>query len=465
MGVPPEDDAEAKLAKPEKHIPEDTYEVTILPQETDEEEGELFLSERWKSKIDTSEQQEPIEEGTDETPPVVSSASTSPAGTTPQSNRPLASAARPSVGSTAHPVSHATTSTGPKPGASGGGGNRFVPPVAFNQAPSENEPIAATVPVPAVANRAPDYRRSSERRNLVAGILLGGVIEHVRHKRREKRTQAAHKKEVKKLKEAQQFQTAEHLQERQKAARVQTTLEKQIERLKQALPAKKTPETPGKTKKSQETLEQAPQKKAEAPQSAPAPRVERQPVSTFYEEFKQKYRTPEVSRAATKEIVSEKPRPTTPEKPAPVPAQQPEQADEPLEIPKDRRVETSAWHRIEVDKKTGKAVEDPTVAYGEEFQNEQHQEQLRRQIDEASMETETVKQNYMPMVDKTASTRVEVHDPTPLPKAANHKQPSSAASLTNKLQDIRDKAGDTNSVDIVLWIVLFLVIAAIIALL
>jgi|GEM_PF-3734514 len=39
-----------------------------------------------------------------------------------------------------------------------------------------------------------------------------------------------------------------------------------------------------------------------------------------------------------------------------------------------RRVETSAWHRIEIDEKTGRAVEDPTVAYGREFLHEQHQE-------------------------------------------------------------------------------------------
>ncbi|MDB5182657.1 MAG: hypothetical protein JWO47_441 [Candidatus Saccharibacteria bacterium] len=39
-----------------------------------------------------------------------------------------------------------------------------------------------------------------------------------------------------------------------------------------------------------------------------------------------------------------------------------------------RRVETSAWHRIEIDEKTGKPVEDPEVAYGEEFRREQAKE-------------------------------------------------------------------------------------------
>ncbi len=43
-----------------------------------------------------------------------------------------------------------------------------------------------------------------------------------------------------------------------------------------------------------------------------------------------------------------------------------------------RRIETSAWHRIEVDEKTGKPVDDPEVAYGEEFQRERRQEILKR---------------------------------------------------------------------------------------
>jgi len=34
------------------------------------------------------------------------------------------------------------------------------------------------------------------------------------------------------------------------------------------------------------------------------------------------------------------------------------------------RVETSAWHRIEIDEKTGKPVENPNVEYGEEFKQE-----------------------------------------------------------------------------------------------
>ena len=34
-------------------------------------------------------------------------------------------------------------------------------------------------------------------------------------------------------------------------------------------------------------------------------------------------------------------------------------------------METSAWHRIEIDKKTGNVVKNPGVAYGREFKREQ----------------------------------------------------------------------------------------------
>lgn len=44
------------------------------------------------------------------------------------------------------------------------------------------------------------------------------------------------------------------------------------------------------------------------------------------------------------------------------------------EVPNDRRVEMSSWHRIEVDKKTGQIVENPSLEYGEEFKYEQKQE-------------------------------------------------------------------------------------------
>ena len=49
-------------------------------------------------------------------------------------------------------------------------------------------------------------------------------------------------------------------------------------------------------------------------------------------------------------------------------------AGQPPEIPPDRLVQNSVWHRIEIAASSGKAVEAPTLAYGKEFRQEQRQE-------------------------------------------------------------------------------------------
>ena len=94
--------------------------------------------------------------------------------------------------------------------------------------------------------------------------------------------------------------------------------------------------------------------------------------------------------AASSEVLQ--PRPAASERAAFPPEKQPLRPELPPEAraiteetyqaPKGRRVETSAWHRYEVDEATGKAVEDPGVAYGEEFKKEQRQELLRKKLDE-----------------------------------------------------------------------------------
>lgn len=53
----------------------------------------------------------------------------------------------------------------------------------------------------------------------------------------------------------------------------------------------------------------------------------------------------------------------------------------------DNIVETSAWHRIELDKKTGHLVEKPSVEYGKEFAHEQNQEKLSHKVSVATTAT------------------------------------------------------------------------------
>jgi len=53
---------------------------------------------------------------------------------------------------------------------------------------------------------------------------------------------------------------------------------------------------------------------------------------------------------------------------------QEQNAGELLEVPPEHRLETSAWHTIEVDARTGKPVEQPTFAYGQEYYRERAHE-------------------------------------------------------------------------------------------
>jgi len=434
--------------------PDESFERTILPNDVEEEEGELFISERLRRLIGKDEG------GSDNSPEAVNvhaRGEERPEQSTTDRSSQITS--RRTTVTPASPV--VATSPSTEAIQTAGGGFGALPPSSrenFSAPLSPDTAPAAANQAPAAANTALYGNRTAERRNLIAGIIVGGVIEHIRHKRREKRLKATHKKETEKLTKAQQFREAEQHKEMQKTERSKTTLEQQLDRLKQSItPAKSEKPARPNTKEqptitaSTEVSESPNQTEAISPASA-----------SFYEDFKRKYRSNEVVATTSKASVK------TSEKPAPVPRQQPENIDEPIPVSPDRRVETSAWHRIEVDKKTGKAVENPELSYGEEFQNEQHQEQLRKQIDEVSVNSEDVRQNYMPMIDKTSSTTVQTHDP--IPDASNSRKQrlekiSAPSSFNDALQDLRDRAGDNTIVDYALIGILFLIIIAIIALL
>ncbi len=73
---------------------------------------------------------------------------------------------------------------------------------------------------------------------------------------------------------------------------------------------------------------------------------------------------------------------SAPELPKP-PVEELPVSEELYEAPEGRRYEASAWHRIEVDEKTGRLVEQPSTEYGEAFQQEQQQERLAREAAQA----------------------------------------------------------------------------------
>ncbi len=72
----------------------------------------------------------------------------------------------------------------------------------------------------------------------------------------------------------------------------------------------------------------------------------------------------------------------TPEQPS-LPVEERPITEEALTAPEGHRYETSAWHRIEIDEKTGRLVEKPAAEYGEAFQREQQQERLAREAAQA----------------------------------------------------------------------------------
>jgi|GEM_PF-2896830 len=87
-------------------------------------------------------------------------------------------------------------------------------------------------------------------------------------------------------------------------------------------------------------------------------------------------------------------------------------SEQPYSSPAGRRVETSAWHRYEVDTTTGKLVENPELPYGKEFKKEQKQERLR---------TATTDQARATSVGSTILTGVDAADRTQSQQAS--KQP------------------------------------------
>lgn len=220
------------------------------------------------------------------------------------------------------------------PAASGGGGGEVPPaePPSFNAAPQpENEPprpmqpipeqvyAQATETYPADAVRVRDLapfgpgggerpatkqdvedalyyaEKAGTRQGVLAGLLAGGLYEHFKHKRREKKAAKRFEKQNKELEQTRtNYNFLQTQQERQKNKfqRQYNSLEKRFE-------------------------------KSARPEKLPAERSEQQPV-----------------------------------------------AAERLDVPENHRLETSAWHTIEVDAKTGKAVENPAFTYGHEYYRE-----------------------------------------------------------------------------------------------
>jgi hypothetical protein len=427
-------------AEPQPRESSAEEEVTI-PLEADALEAEVFVSDRLRTQEEDKAPAEPAHSEPSSKPQESTMASPPPspeAPTPPEEPREAAKEPEPSpterLERTAPP---AATTTELPPAA-----ERIrqqaeaasAAAVMEEDEPPIEPPRTRATRSSARPNEIPEeyhpYIRNRERRSLVVGLIIGGLIEHVRHKHKERRRERAHKEAIQKLTSQQEVAAAEQQFAAQKTERTQTALEKQIERLSR----RTQPDAAASTlrARTERTADRSVAGASERPHTDRKPEVGA--------------RTPEKTLAAAVAAIA----PET-------------NKEEQPEVPADRRIETSAWHRIEIDKHTGKAVENPTVAYGEEFQHEQHQEMLRRQIEEASSDSESVKKRYKTTLqdDSSALPPGPQNDPSKLLPAPS--QPAFSQRLKDIADQTRTAASKANPVDVGLWFLLILVVLAIIA--
>lgn len=208
--------------------------------------------------------------------------------------------------------------------------------VAAQTAESLNDLQADMIPAEEARRRA--YR--AEKRGLSKGVASGALAgwwlgrRGVRN-RMERQQQTLQREHAQAVEQLQAVQT----RQAQSAQRRESVLRQTIDRLRHMVDRGTTP---AENKQEGKPL-------YEQPVNAPTEQKNVLPIQ-------------EVQKA-----VHEQPKPPVEELPI---------QEEMLQAPEGRRYESSAWHRIEVDEKTGRLVEQPTVEYGEAFKHEQQVERL-----------------------------------------------------------------------------------------
>lgn len=238
--------------------------------------------------------------------------------------------------------------------ASGGttppsGGRPPAPPIGPSPFPSPRRrnantaaaPYANTMPIPPQANfnqllaaqQAADEawvrgRRRGHGEGLLAGLLVGGGIEHFRHKSRERKMEKKAKQESKKQEKALETAEFQHNQAAQTITAERLAHQKALQREADATISARQSEVAATARALAAEKARADEEKAKAEL------IERLNV-----------------QAAEQERLA---------------------AEERLRDP-ENRIETSAWHAIEVDK-SGHAVQDTAIEYGHEYYRERAHE-------------------------------------------------------------------------------------------
>lgn len=269
----------------------------------------------------------------------------------------------PPTGTSAHSSSTSTGGTPPRSGSSGGNRTPPPPPPTSSSPPPPTPPpsspvwaapvsaayqhnTAASVAPPTSGNTlnqllaqqraleqaAYDGRRHGRVEGLLGGLIIGGLIEHFRHKSRERRMEKRARQERQK-----QEKQLSNLEFQLKAEQLEQARREEAERYARKAAAKQ--ETA--------TVAQAQMSEADAIKHA------REATRSAEEQEREK--------AALIERLNAQ-------------ATQQEQLEaENLLLDSDNRIETSAWHAIEVDK-AGHAVQDTKIVYGHEYYQERGHE-------------------------------------------------------------------------------------------
>lgn len=316
------------------------------------------------------------------------------------------------------------------PRSSSMGGN--VPPVPPSSpnvmAHNPSVPPAArhnTMPLTAMPAPERVRDRASERRHLVTGLVVGALIEHIRHKRREKRMEKAHKKEVGHLKNNEARAHFEKKQAADKALREKTALEQTIERMKK-----------------QNIKEIAPAAASSSSERAPS-------LAAAMQHETEKIDSPKTAEVARKEM-EERARRAVEALHA-----------EAIEVPKGHHIEQSSWHAIEVDNKTGKAVEESAITYGQAFEQERHQEQLHGTTSDTAEE---------PAHNESPLTAMEFpHQQTGGHTTKDSNTQTVSSHARERTVDIAraaaSRVGQIQPIDALLWVILGIIILIIMKLL
>lgn len=359
---------ESLYRPPTADLAELTAERSIVPEESIENTAEAEAEE----SVDTVEGSERFtgkpEADTDE----VEDDSMSPVTPVTAASRTSSTAyqSSPNLAPTSSPIPAAATLMPPSPPAV-----RSVPTYnvsgsssVSSMTPNIHPNIASTNMAPGTPNvtgvthnaESAAFRRGRSR-GLIAGLVVGGGIEHIRHKRRERRMERKFAAERKETERKLVDQHWNQVREAESSKIQEATAEKYraTDRLVAPTPLERDSRA-NQTRTSTEVLRQRAEIQTEIEKKLAAERAEE--------------KRKETNRVITKteEIEQDRQR-------------------EQLELAEGHRMERSAWHNIEVDSH-GKTVQETSFEYGHEYYQERGHEtgprtmQVKHHLDEAAGE-------------------------------------------------------------------------------